>query len=175
MTVEQAAYDLKVPKKLVEEVLQLVQSFEPAGVGARHLRECLLLQLKQQNLLNEEVKKLIEEYLDDLGAGKYQKVAAALNLSVIRIQELADLIKKLNPKPGASFASGERIRYIAPDIFIERVGGEYLILLNDRLLPRLTISKAYSSIYLREGAVDEKNEKICRKQIKPGHVGDTEY
>ncbi|MGI6145074.1 MAG: RNA polymerase factor sigma-54 [Peptococcia bacterium] len=165
VTVEQAAYDLKVPKKLVEEVLQLVQSFEPAGVGARHLRECLLLQLKQQNLLNEEVKKLIEEYLDDLGAGKYQKVAAALNLSVIRIQELADLIKKLNPKPGASFASGERIRYIAPDIFIERVGGEYLILLNDRLLPRLTISKAYSSIYLREGAVDEKTKKFVENKL----------
>jgi RNA polymerase sigma-54 factor len=165
VTVEQAARDLEVPPEQVKEVLQLIQNFEPAGVGARNLRECLLLQLKLQNILNDDVKILIEKHLDDLGAGKCQKVAAALNLSVTRVQELADIIKKLNPKPGASFASGERIRYIAPDIFIELVGGEYRILLNDRLLPRLAISQAYTSVYLREGADDEKTKKFVENKL----------
>ena len=165
VTAEQAASDLKVPQKLVKEVLQFIQNFDPSGVGARNLRECLLLQLKQQNILNEDLMKLIGKHLADLGDGKYHKVADALNLSVIRIQELADIIKQLNPKPGASFASGERIRYIAPDIFIEQVGGEYIIMLNDRLLPSLAISQAYNSIYLREGVVDENTKKFVENKL----------
>jgi len=165
VTVEQAARDLGMPQEIIEKVLQLVQSFEPAGIGARDLRECLLIQLRQKNIRDEDLEKLIENHLEDLGGGKFHKVAAALNLSLTRVQEFADLIKKLNPKPGASFSSNESVRYIAPDIFVKRVRGEYVITLNERLLPRLTINQTYSSIYSRDANVDEKTKDFVVNKL----------
>ena len=165
VTVEQSAHDLQVQEKQVEGVLQLIQNFEPAGIGARDLRECLLLQLKQKGILERELFELVEKHLEDLGAGKLNKVAVAMNLSILRIQELADFIKTLNPKPGASFGNGEEIRYIVPDIFVEFVAGDYVILVNDRLLPRLTINRAYSSVFRQEGIVDKKTKNYVENKL----------
>lgn len=142
----EVARDLKVAEELVAMILRLIQSFDPPGVGARGLQECLLIQLKQKNIVDQALLKLVEHYLTDLGQGKITKVAAALNLSVARVQELADLLKQLNPKPGEVFGSGEKIRYIIPDVVIERVADEFVILVNDSLVPRLTINKTYSTI-----------------------------
>lgn len=165
VTIDQSARDLQVGKKQVERILQLIQNFEPAGVGARDLRECLLLQLKQKNIKEPDLWALIENHLADLGAGKFTKVAGAMNLSVLRIQELADFIKTLNPKPGASFNNGEEIRYIVPDIFVERVGGEYMILVNDYLSPRLRINQTYRAVFRQEGKVDEKTKNFVENKL----------
>lgn len=165
VSIEQVAHDLRVSGNIIEKVLQYIQNFEPAGVGARDLRECLKIQLKQQNVFNEDLEQLIDQHLENLGEGKYNKVAAAMNLSVQHVQELADIIKKLNPKPGASIGTDDSIRYISPDIFVERVGEEYVILLNERLTPRLTISQSYTSLYQREGVTDDKTKNYVESKL----------
>jgi len=143
---EQIAQDLKIEPKLVEKILQLIQGFEPSGVGARNLQECLLIQLQQKNLSDPALFKIVQHHLEELAQGKYGKVAAALKLPVGRVQELADLLKELNPKPGSTYSSGDRIRYIVPDVIIERVADDFVILVNDSLVPHLTINKTYSTI-----------------------------
>lgn len=166
ISVEQSAQDLQVPQEQVEKILQLIQNFEPAGVGARNLRECLLLQLKQKNMQEKELEQLIENHLEDLGTGKTMKVAEAMHLPVLRVQELADLIKTLNPKPGASFDHEEKIGYIIPDIFVERVQGEYVILLNNYSVPRLMINQAYHHFFREDGAVDKKTRSFVENKLK---------
>ncbi|MGI6587247.1 MAG: RNA polymerase factor sigma-54 [Peptococcia bacterium] len=165
ISVEQSAHDLQVRKEQVEKILRFIQNFEPAGVGARNLRECLLLQLKQKNIQEQDLRRVIENHLEDLGAGKFMKVAETMNLSVLRIQELADFIKTLNPKPGASFSNGEQICYIIPDIFVERVEGEYIILLNDYLVPRLMINQTYRSVFREDNEVDKKTRGFVENKL----------
>ncbi len=159
-SVEQTAHALGAGRRTVEDVLRLVQSFEPAGIGARNLQECLLLQLRQKNNTDQDLRRLVENYLQDIGLGKLQKVAAAMHLSVVRVQELADLLKGLNPKPGASYSSGEETRYIVPDVLIERVEGEFVILVNDSFLPRLTINRTYSAILNKVSQADESTKNF---------------
>lgn len=161
------AHDLGVEEKLVEWVLHFIQSFDPPGIGARSLQECLLIQLAQKGLDDEDLRKLVATYLPELGQGKINKVAAALNLPVSRVQELADIIKQLDPKPGAAFSSGEKIRYIVPDVVIERVANEFVILVNDSLVPRLTINQTYSTILNRSGQlhVDQVTKNFVENKM----------
>lgn len=169
VSVEQAANDVQAAPKLVKKMLQLLQTFDPPGIGARDLRECLSLQLKQKNNADKDtitdLLELVKNHLEDLAAGKFNKVAAAMNLPIIRIQELADLLKTLNPKPGAAFSSGEETRYIVPDVFIECVEGEYMIRVNDSLVPRLTINKMYSSILNKPGNTDDQTKSFIENKL----------
>lgn len=164
-SVEQTAHVLGVERQAVDAVLRLVQNFEPAGIGARNLQECLLLQLKQKNNKDQDLRRLVKNHLEDIGLGRLQKVAAAMNLSLTRIQELTDILKSLNPKPGASYSSGEEIRYIVPDILIERVEGEFVILVNDSFLPRLTVNKTYSMILNKVSQADESTKSFVENKM----------
>lgn len=163
----EVARDLRVAEELVKMVLRLVQSFDPPGVGARSLQECLLIQLEQKNIVNQALLRLVEKHLPDLGKGKITKVAAALNLPIARVQELADLLKQLNPKPGELFGSGEKTRYIIPDVVIERVADEFVILVNDSLVPRLSINKTYSNILNSSAShqVDQETKNFVEKKM----------
>ncbi|QNB46864.1 RNA polymerase factor sigma-54 [Thermanaerosceptrum fracticalcis] len=165
VTLEQAARDLRKKVSEIEKILHLVQSLDPPGVGARDLRECLLLQLKQKGLLNEELTRLVQNHLEDIGAGKLQRIAQALDITVGRAQELADMIKSLNPKPGASFGGEEEIRYIVPDVLVQRVEDEYIILVNDTNIPRLTINQTYTSILHKNSKVDEDTRNFVEGKL----------
>jgi RNA polymerase sigma-54 factor len=166
VTVEQSAHDLNVNIKQVEKVLNIIQNFDPAGIGARNLSECLILQLKQRMIFDEELQEIIENHLEDIGAGKLNKVASMMKQPVIRIQKLADIIKTLNPKPGASFNSGEEISYIVPDVTIELIDGEYIILVNDSQMPLLTINKTYSTILKKtSNSTDDDTVKFIENKL----------
>lgn len=169
VTVEQIAQDLRVEKKLTEKILGIIQTFDPPGIGARSFQECLLLQLKEKEQIWQETMidllELVTKHLENLAAGKYHKVAAAMNLSLIRLQELVDLLKELNPKPGASFSSGEETRYIVPDVFIECIEGEFMIRVNDSLIPHLTINKTYSSLLHQTSYADEQTKSFIENKL----------
>ena len=151
-TVEEAALALGVSKERVTEVLELIHTFDPLGVGARNLQECLILQLEQKGIESQLVRSIIEQYLPDVAAGRYKIIAEKLGCTPSDIQRGVDIIRTLDPKPGRAFGKDEST-YITPDITVERVNGKYVILVNDTNTPKLTINP-----YYRRVAMDADSE-----------------
>lgn len=142
----EAANNLKVDLKLVEQTLAVIQTFDPTGVGARDLKECLIIQAKQRNIDNPLVLRLINSHLDDIAAGKFKGVADKLGCTPHDIQQSVDIIRSLDPKPGRAFGSAGQSLYITPDVTVERVNGNYVILINDYDIPHLTVNPYYRQI-----------------------------
>lgn len=135
----------------VEIMLAIIQNFEPLGVGARNLRECLLIQIKDRKDIAPYIIKIVDSYLEDLGSNKIQKIAKDLNLEPKQVQEASDFIKTLEPKPGRSYSgNSSSVRYITPDAEIREIDGEYVVILNDVTGPRLNINNYYREM-LRTG------------------------
>ena len=151
-TVEEAALALGVSTDTVAEVLTLIQTFDPLGVGARNLQECLTLQLEQKGIESPLVKAIIANYLPDVAAGRYKIIAEKLGCTPSDIQQGVDIIRTLDPKPGRAFGKDEST-YITPDITVERINGKYVILVNDTNTPKLMINP-----YYRRVAMDADNE-----------------
>jgi RNA polymerase sigma-54 factor len=137
-----------------EAVLRVIQALEPAGVGARDLRECLLIQLEARNEKDTLPWRLIHGQFDHLVNRRFPEIARQLRVSVEEVQAAADVIATLNPRPGLQVSS-EDPKYVVPDLLVERVDEEYVVMLNDRHLPRLRISSAY------EGVLKDKKKADC--------------
>lgn len=163
LSVEEAATYLNVSPKEVQCVLELIQTFDPPGVGARNLEECLRIQLRQQEDYHPQTEKIISFYLRDLAAGRLGKIAKELKISLPEVQEAANLIRTLDPKPGRKFAQPGEVRYIVPDVILEKSGNNYVVLINDVSLPRLGINAAYQS--LLQGECDEETRKFIEGRL----------
>lgn len=162
---QEVADRLKAGLPEVERVLTLIQSFDPPGVGARSLQECLLIQVEQLGIENIVLKKLIKDYLVDLGKGKINRIARNLGASVQEVQEAADILKTLDPKPGRNFTRSNDTRYIIPDIVLEKVAGEYIILVNDISIPRITINSTYRSVLNKDKECDSKTRRFVEGKL----------
>ena len=149
-----------------ERALAVIQALEPVGVGARDLRECLLIQLDARGERDSLVWRLIDTQFDNLVNRRFPEIARQLKCSVEEVQEAADVIATLNPRPGLE-VSAEDPKYVVPDLLVERVEDDYVVLLNDRNVPRLRISSAYESV-LREKKKSEMkgNESKTREYIQ---------
>ncbi len=158
VTTEQVAKCFKTKVENVERILDVIQTFEPSGVGARCLAECLIIQLAAKGLLDEVAEYIILNHLEDLGDNKLSKVAKKIGMSVSQVQMVCDLIRTLEPKPGRSFASGESVKYIIPDVIVEKVNDEYVVVSNETSIPHLMVSPYYSSLS-REAKNDEELSK----------------
>lgn len=164
VSLEEVAKIFRISEEKVEEVLKLIQTFDPIGVGARDLSECLLLQLEHRSENSEILKQLIKKHLEDLAAGRFNKLAALFNTTASKIQKEADVIKTLDPKPGRKFASANEVRYVVPDVVVERVDGEYIVLVNDVNIPRLAINNKYKSI-LRQDQLDPNAKQFVEGKL----------
>jgi RNA polymerase sigma-54 factor len=142
---EEVAQVTGEPLELCEKLLKVIQALEPVGVGARDLRECLLIQLEARNERDTLQWKLIHDQFDNLVNRRFPEIARQLKCSAEEVQQAADMIATLNPKPGLQVSS-EDPKYVVPDLVVERVDDEYLVMLNDRHLPRLRISSAYEAV-----------------------------
>lgn len=151
-TIKEAAQATGMKPPIVEQVLALIQSFDPPGIGARDLRECLTIQLEQRNINysfqniatpadSHLIRRIIEDHLGEVAAGKFKLIAEKTGSTVQAVQQAIDVIRSFDPKPGRAFG-GTPASYIVPDVTVEKVNGEYVILLNDDL-PHLTISPYY--------------------------------
>jgi RNA polymerase sigma-54 factor len=152
----------------VETVLRVIQQFEPTGVGARTLKECLLMQLetlKTSNIASDKLelaRNLIEEFLDDMAQGGLIKIAAKLEVDVMEVQDACDLIRTLDPKPGRQFSGEHGPAYVEPDASIERVGDEYVVIVHDVSAPRLSINP----LYRRMLSTSDKNQNEAVDYVK---------
>lgn len=144
----------------VEEVLSIVQTFDPPGVGARDLKECILIQLNGQLEKDELAIEIVNDYFGELERKKHAEIAREMKVNLEEVMNSISNILKLEPKPGMRYFSGE-IRYIEPDVFIIKDEMKYSIILNEENLPKLRISPFYLSIM---NNVDNEDSKLFLEQ-----------
>jgi RNA polymerase sigma-54 factor len=142
-TVEDIARSCEIPEETTAYVLMRIQDFDPPGVAARDLRECLLIQVQQLGMQGSIVDAILRDHLKDLETRRYKQISRALGVSVQDILTAAKVISGLDPKPGHIFVHDE-VQYISPDIFVYKVGDDYVVTLNDEGLPMLRINPYYS-------------------------------
>ena len=142
-----------------EQMLHVIQKLDPPGTGARDLRECLLLQLREAGHVDSLSERLVRDFFDELVAHRWSDVAKKVGVSPAEVQHAADEIAKLNPKPGLA-KSGKPDNYVIPDIVVEKIDGQYLVFINDGNLPRLKLSRTY-----QEMARDKKKFQGANKDF----------
>jgi len=165
VSLEEAAFQLRVSVSEVAKVLGMIQGFDPPGVGARNLEECLLIQCNFLGIKNNIVRRLIEGHLEDLAKGKLSRIAQELGATVKDVQKAADILKTLDPKPGRNFSNSNENRYIIPDIVLEKVSGEYVILVNDVSIPRITINSTYRSVLAKDKNYDLNTRRFVESKL----------
>jgi RNA polymerase sigma-54 factor len=162
---DEVALKLNVSRTKVDEALTLIQSFHPHGVGAMDLAECLLLQLRHYGKETEIANKIINSHLEDLARGRLNKIAQILSVPVQQVQEVCDLIRTLDPKPGLQYSNNNEIKYILPDVFVEKVEGEYIVIVNDTNFPRLKINQVYESILRQPNTFPQDARKYLEEKM----------
>ena len=166
-TPEEMALNSGIPKEDFEKMVVLIQSFYPPGVGARDLRECLLIQLKREGKENSVEYKMVSEYMEDLGRRRFPEIARRMGISVEEVQKTADNIGRLNPRPGQVFAASPQ-NYVLPDVTVEKVDGEYQIILNNEQIPHLRISNLYKDIIASGNTQSSEVKDYIRDKIRSG-------
>jgi len=166
-TPEEMALNSGIPQNDFERVLGLMQTFYPAGVGARDLRECLLIQLQRQGKEHSLENRIVSEHLDDLGRHRFPEIARRMAISVEDVQKAADNIARLNPRPGQVFAAAPQ-NYVLPDVIVEKVDGEYQIAFNNEQIPHLRISNLYKDIIASGDSQTRDVKDYVRDKIRSG-------
>lgn len=157
----------ELPLYTVEEgevMLKKVQDLDPPGVGARDLRECLMLQLEEAGLSQSVPFRLVRDCFDELIAHRWSEISKRFGISAADVQKAADEIAKLDPKPGLRFRSGDE-NYIIPDLIVDKIDGQYHVFLNDANLPRLRLSKAYQEIARDKKKFEGENKEFISNKL----------
>lgn len=153
--------ELKIPPALIGRALETLQSLDPAGVGARDLSECLLLQLARRKNASPVVLDIVARFLPELSRKHYGPISRALGSTAEEIQAAAEVISQLEPHPGRAFQPSEPALYVRPDVFVAELDGELTIVLNEYYLPRVSISDYYTRL-LKES--DEPETRVYLQQ-----------
>lgn len=161
-TLENICEELNVSLEIGQVALDFLQELEPYGIGARNLRECLKIQLINTGRLDENLEAIIDEYLEFVGDNKYLQIAKKLNIAPKEAQDYGDIIKTLEPKPSRGFYTGDEVKFIIPDASIRKIDGEYFVIMNDGVIPRLSISNIYKDI-LHDQCSDRTKEYVKNK------------
>lgn len=147
----------------LEDIILTIQGFDPIGVGARDIRECLLIQAVHHQIKDKNVYRIIDDYLDDLGANRLGHISKKLDISIEAVKEATKCIKGLEPKPGREYSSLKDVRYITPDVSLKKVHGDYVILVNDVTAPKLHINEFYRKMLDNQDLNENASEYVHKK------------
>ncbi|MGE5212622.1 MAG: RNA polymerase factor sigma-54 [Nitrospirota bacterium] len=164
---EEMGLNSGIPQEDFEKALGLIQTFYPAGVGARDLRECLLIQLQRQGKEHSLEYRIVSEYMDDLARHRFVEIARRMTISAEDVQKAADNIARLNPRPGQVFAAAPQ-NYVLPDVIVEKIDDEYQISFNNEQIPHLRISNLYKDIISSGDAQSSDVKDYIRDKIRSG-------
>ncbi|MFH1076913.1 MAG: RNA polymerase factor sigma-54 [Pseudomonadota bacterium] len=166
ITIEEIAASENVSAEFVQSVLDKMQNFDPSGVCARDLQECLLIQARQIGIKDPVFFSIIENHLKNLENKNYKAIAKALNIPLEDVEAAVDVITRFEPKPGRIFNNEDPV-YISPDIYVYKVGIEYVILLNDDGLPKLRVNSYYKhTISNKDGGVTDTTRDYIQNKLK---------
>jgi len=164
--IEEIAEKIKKTPQSVEAVLKRIQEFDPLGIGARTLEECLLLQCRHLDAATlGQVKKIIEHHLPDLEKHYYKPIAKQLKISMERAQQLVKFIHELEPKPGRPYGAGAS-QYITPDVYVHKLGNDYIVTLNEDGLPKLAISPLYRKALMQGSEINGKEKEYIQDKLR---------
>lgn len=162
---EQIAEEEKVDLSLLEDTLTLIHEFDPPGVGARDLQECLLIQARHMEEDTHDLVTLIKNHVKDLEKKNYEAIAKALNRDVEDIVEICKIIYAMDPKPGRAFVSSDT-HYVTPDVYVYKVGDDYVVSLNEDGLPRLKISNFYKNMLKGGKTTGDKTQDYIQEKLR---------
>lgn len=155
-------FDLR--REDVIEAVHLVQTLEPAGVGARSIPECLKLQLQREEKYNDTYDKILFEHLDDLAENKLNTIVKALDISLDEVKKYCEEIKKLDPKPGLKYGKGQNNKYIVPELEIKELDGNYIVLQTRGVIPVINSSPYYDKL-IKEANGDKTTLEYLHKKM----------
>jgi RNA polymerase sigma-54 factor len=162
---EEMASALDVPPEKVANVLSVIQAFDPPGVGARDLRESLLIQLKQKGFEESLAYRIVRDHINELEKKSLSQLSRLLGTSFEEVQKAMDFIKTLNPKP----AMGEFTRPatpVLPDLILEKIGDEFVVYHNDKNIPRLRISPAYRELLKKDKSNSQETKNYVKEKLE---------
>ena len=163
---DELAFSTNIPADQIEAVLRIIQTFDPPGVGARDLQECLLRQLERMGEEKSMEYRIIKDYMDALGKRRIPEIARGLGLDVEEVQESIGRIARLEPRPGRAYLTDNN-QYILPEVFVQKVGEEFLVTTNNEQIPHLRISNTYKDLMAQSGNSAEVLNYI-REKIRAG-------
>src|SRR5436190_76546 len=165
-TVEELGASTGLPVEKILEVLKVIQNFDPAGVGARDLRECLMLQLERSGQQNTLEYRIVSEFMDALGKRRIPEISRGTGESVDEVQEALERIARLEPRPGRAFLP-DNDQYILPEVFVHRSSDDFTVTTNNEHIPHLRISNIYKDLMSqRENSPEVRN--YIREKIRAG-------
>lgn len=159
---EQIAAEEKLVIEDLDDTLSLIHEFDPPGVGARDLKECLLIQAKHLEEDTDDLVNLISNHLKDLEKKNYEAIAKAMGRELEEIVEMCKIIYTMDPKPGRAYVSNET-QYVTPDVYVYKVGDDFVVSLNEDGLPRLKISNFYKNMLKGTKTEDKTHDYIQEK------------
>jgi RNA polymerase sigma-54 factor len=165
-TVEELAATTGLPLDQIEAVLKAIQSFDPPGVGARDLRECLMIQLERLGQQGTLEYRIINEFMDALGKRRIPEISRGTGTSVDDVQEALERIARLEPRPGRAYLPNND-QYILPEVFVRRSGDDFVVTTNNEYIPHLRISNTYKDLMAQGGNSAEVRNYI-REKIRAG-------
>jgi RNA polymerase sigma-54 factor len=165
VSLEDLCFDMGIPIEDLETAKFVVQGFDPVGIGALDLRDCLLIQLERLGKHHSLEYRIIDHHLDDLARKRYPQIAKKLSVTPEQITKAAEFIATLDPRPGSRFGEDTNT-YVTPDVTVERLGNEWLVTMNSEQIPRLRISNAYKDM-MSNGSGREAKAYI-RDKIRAG-------
>ena len=159
------AKELGIPVEKIEEILELIKKFDPSGVGARNLRESLLIQLRDRGLTNSLAYRVVEDHLYDLEKKTIMQIAKAMGVQLEKVQAAMDVIKTLSPTPAhGRFETGAAA--IIPDLIVDRIGDDFVVFHNDRSMPHLRVNPSYRSLVKRGNTSSVDTKKYISQKLE---------
>lgn len=165
VTIEGIAEIFECKPAKVESVLKQIQKFDPVGIGARNLQECLLVQLQEMSPKPKLALLVVRDHFEDFKNKRYEKILSELGIDRDELKNIIDLIARLNPKPGVGLYNSKH-NYIIPDFIVEKVENEFVVTLNDWNIPPLRISKTYKELLHNKNNTDKETKQYIRKKIE---------
>lgn len=162
---EELAEDLKVQVDDVEDILCIIQTFDPVGVGARNLAECLRIQLQANGVRDKATLSIVENHLDLLQKKKFKEIAREMKIDEQKVHDVFHQIGHLEPKPGRS-GSSDDVKYIQPDVFVKKVDEKYMIFLNEGKTSGLRINRYYRQLLQQQADFSSKEKEFALEKYK---------
>lgn len=165
-TVEELAAGTGLPGEKILDVLKVVQTFDPVGVGARDLRECLMLQLERQDQQDSLQYRIVRDFMEALGKRRIPEIARGTGCSIEEVQEALARIARLEPRPGRAFLP-DNDQYVLPEVFVQKGGNDFVVTTNNEQVPHLRISNIYKDL-MSQGENTAEVKNYIREKIRAG-------
>jgi RNA polymerase sigma-54 factor len=165
---DEIASSLGTTEQAVEQAFELVHSFDPPGIGARSIKENLLIQLRRKKVKNRKLYSLVEDHLDELGRNKLPLIAKQMNITVDDVAALREQLQTLNPHPGSAVAATQPV-FVVPELEIEQSPDGEFIISSDDNIPRLNISQTYLDL-LNDPATSKETKAYIREKLLKGKM-----